>query len=668
MKDLFVFISLTLSSLLLQAQTPCSNPGQTASTAFPVCGTSVFTQNTVPVCGDFRLPSPSCATDRTSDKNPFWYKFTCFKSGTLGFLVTPKDMNSDYDWELYDVTGKDPNDAYRDGSLVIASNWSGEKGLTGASASGTQRFVCAGFGKPLFSSMPSLVEGHNYILLISHFSNTQFGYDLSFGGGTAVITDPAIPRLAKAEAHCGGSTISIKLSKKIKCNSIAANGSDFIVTPAASSPVKGVSVDCTTKFDTDSITITLSQNLPPGNYSLGMKAGDDGNTLLDYCDHAVPLTDVATFSVLPVSPTPMDSLVKPTCSPSSLKLIFSEPISCASLAANGSDFILNGPYTVAIDNATGICANGTSFTREIVLALSQPLQRNGSFTLALKNGSDGNTLLNHCGVPTPAGSSISFSIRDTVNADFAYNIQYGCSVDMVDFSHPGGNGVTQWKWNLDDNQTGSNQDMQGRYQVFEEKHIELVVSNGFCSDTARQTILLDNFLKADFNVLPDHCHSEPVGFKSTSSGKITRHEWLFGDGLSGNGDSVTHVYGAPPGTTDYTVRHTVTDLYGCTKTIEKPVKIYVNCQIDVPNAFTPDADMKNDLLYPLNAIKAEQLDFKVFNRWGQLIFHSNDWKKGWDGRFNGQLQPPGTYVWTLQYIHRDTKQKVQKKGTSLLVR
>ena len=102
--------------------------------------------------------------------------------------------------------------------------------------------------------------------------------------------------------------------------------------------------------------------------------------------------------------------------------------------------------------------------------------------------------------------------------------------------------------------------------------------------------------------------------------------------------------------------------------MEKKVTIYVNCQIDVPNAFTPDADMKNDLLYPLNAIKAEQLEFKVYNRWGQLIFQTNDWKKGWDGRFNGQLQPAGTYVWILQYTHRDTKQRIQKKGASLLIR
>jgi len=210
--------------------------------------------------------------------------------------------------------------------------------------------------------------------------------------------------------------------------------------------------------------------------------------------------------------------------------------------------------------------------------------------------------------------------------------------------------------------------VQAKYRVFDKKDVQLIVTNGFCSDTSRQSFTLDNFLKADFSVLEDHCHSEPVFFKSTSTGKIVRHDWQFGDGNTGAGDSLNHVYGPPTRTTTYKVRHTVTDRYGCSKSVEKNVNIYVNCQIDIPTAFTPDGDMKNDILYPLNAVKAEQLDFKVYNRWGQLIFHTTDWKKGWDGKYNGQLQSTGVYVWTLRYIHRDTDQLINKKGSSMLIR
>ena len=668
MKKSFLVLFATLLYCITTAQIPCTVAGQNPSTAFPVCGTSVFTQNTVPLCGGKRLPSPSCSRDQISDANPFWYKFTCFQSGTLGFLITPKNLGSDYDWELYDVTGKNPDDVYTDGSLVVGSNWSGETGLTGASAAGTRRFECAGRGVVLFSSMPPIQAGHNYLLLISHFSATQFGYDLSFGGGTAVITDPTAPQLKQAEPNCGGNIITLRLSKKIKCSSIAADGTDFFITPGSSVPLSSVGFDCSAKFDTDSIRITLNQFLAPGNYRVNIKQGSDGNTLLDYCDQAVPVTDVANFVVLPNAPTPMDSMTKLQCSPSLIKLIFSKPISCASVAANGSDFILNGPYTVGITNAKASCSGTGTSSKEIILALSQPLQQGGNFTLLLRTGTDGNTILNECGIQTPASSSIAFSIQDTVNADFTYTIQYGCVEDTVDFAHSGQNGVTQWKWNLDDNLSSNEQNTQAKYRVFEKKDIVLIVSNGFCTDTSRQSFVLDNFLNADFSVPQDNCHSEPVFFKSTSTGKITQYDWQFGDGLTGTGDSLNHIYAPPSRTTIYTVKHSVTDLYGCTKTIEKTINIYVNCQIDVPNAFTPDDDMKNDLLYPLNAIKAEQLDFKVYNRWGQLIFQTTDWKKGWDGRYNGQLQPAGIYVWTLRFIHRDTKQLIQKKGSSVLIR
>jgi gliding motility-associated-like protein len=667
MKYLFVFLSVTLLTCSLNAQ-PCSKPGQTPGTAFPVCGTTVFTQTTVPICSGRLMPSPACVADQVQDKNPFYYKFTCFKSGTLGFLITPKDLNSDYDWELYDITGKDPNDIYTMGSLVVASNWSGEFGLTGASSAGSKLFICAGPGKPLFSSMPTLKAGNNYLLLISHFSNTQFGYDLSFGGGSAVIADPIAPRLKFAEPNCGGDIITVNLTKKIKCASIATDGSDFLISPGSATPISSISVDCSVKFDTDSIRIKLNQFLPPGNYTLKIKQGSDGNTLLDYCDLPVPASDVATFTILPIAPTPMDSIVPPVCAPNMLRLVFNKPISCASIASDGTDFKLNGPYASGITSAKGNCAGSVAGSKEIILTLTQPLQRNGNFTLVLQNGTDGNTILNECGVQTPAGSSASFSMQDTVNADFSYTIQYGCAEDVVDFSHSGQNGVNQWKWNLDDNLLSTQQNPQGRYKVFDQKNVELIVSNGFCRDTSRQAFILDNFLTADFAVLDDHCHSEPVAFKSSSKGKIVQYNWQFGDGLAGTGDTTNHIYAPPPRTTAYTVRHTVTDLYGCTKFAEKKINVYVNCQIDVPTAFTPDADMKNDILYPLNAIKAEQLDFKVYNRWGQLIFQTNDWKRGWDGRYNGQLQPTGIYVWILRYIHRDTKQKVSKKGSSILIR
>jgi hypothetical protein len=217
---------------------PCTTPGQTPSTAFPVCGTSTFQQTTVPICATHSLAVPGCSGGAASanyqDKNPYWYKFTCYQSGTLGFLISPIDQGDDYDWQLYDITGHSPDEVYSDASLVVTGNWAGTFGNTGASSTGVNFIQCASDPadkKNSFAKMPTLIQGHTYLLLVSHFTDSQSGYKLSFGGGTAVITDTTQPRLKYAEASCGGDVIRVKLNKKMKCNSIAGNGSDFYVTP-----------------------------------------------------------------------------------------------------------------------------------------------------------------------------------------------------------------------------------------------------------------------------------------------------------------------------------------------------------------------------------------------------------------------------------------------------
>src|SRR5678816_779851 len=109
-----IFIGLCLIVLCINsssAQTPCDTLGQNPGTAFPVCGTDTFSISSVPICGDKRVPGP-CTNVPLTDKNPFWYKFTCFSAGTLGFVITPNTLSDDYDWQLFDVTNRNPNDVY----------------------------------------------------------------------------------------------------------------------------------------------------------------------------------------------------------------------------------------------------------------------------------------------------------------------------------------------------------------------------------------------------------------------------------------------------------------------------------------------------------------------------------------------------------------------------
>ena len=93
-----------------------------------------------------------------------------------------------------------------------------------------------------------------------------------------------------------------------------------------------------------------------------------------------------------------------------------------------------------------------------------------------------------------------------------------------------------------------------------------------------------------------------------------------------------------------------------------------NCYAAVPSAFTPNNDGLNDYLYPLNASKADQMEFRVYNRMGQLVFISTNISKKWDGKFMGLPQDTGLFIWMLRYTHHDTGEKIFLKGTTLLIR
>jgi len=650
----------------------CTTLGQTPSTAFPVCGTTVFQQTTVPICYTRTLVVPGCNDGAAyGDKNPYWYRFTCFVSGSLAFTITPTDLNDDYDWQLYDITGRNPDDVFTNPALVVTGNWSGSSGTTGASATGITTIQCASnpaTSTPRFARSPNIVAGRTYLLLVSHYTDSQSGYGLSFGGGTAVITDPKDPLMADVKPNCGGDQLRVKLNKKMKCSSIAANGSDIVAFPGGINAVSVSPIGCNSNFETDSVVITLSQPLPAGNYTLQLKNGSDNNTIVDLCDKPIPLTDVLNFQIQLLQPTKLDSLVPVACATGEVRFVFKKLIRCSSIDPNGTDFDVTGTYPVTVTGARGNCS-ADGLTSEIIVSFSQPLQTKGTFTVRLKPGFDGNTIIDECNQNTPV-SQMSFSVKDTVNADFSYNIRLGCLADTVDYSHPGGNEINSWLWNFGTGAGATNQNEQVIYKTFGEKTATLIVSNGFCRDSVSAKIYLDNFLKADFVIDTFNCPAEPVLITGipTSERPVT-HFWSFGDGQTSTDEQpLQHLYPVTFADAKYKVSYTVTNDLGCSNTMEKTITVVKTCRIDVPNVFTPNGDGLNDFFGPLNAIKADQLIFRVYNRWGNLIFETKDWLKGWDGKYKSIDQEPTTYVWRLSYINRDTKKSIELKGTVQLIR
>ena len=96
------------------------------------------------------------------------------------------------------------------------------------------------------------------------------------------------------------------------------------------------------------------------------------------------------------------------------------------------------------------------------------------------------------------------------------------------------------------------------------------------------------------------------------------------------------------------------------------IRVFNGPQIYVPNAFTPNGDIKNDILKPI-CIGIKSLNyFKVFNRYGELIFETSTFNKGWNGLYKGTVQENATFVWVAEAV--DLKNNIiQKKGTFVLI-
>ena len=116
----------------------------------------------------------------------------------------------------------------------------------------------------------------------------------------------------------------------------------------------------------------------------------------------------------------------------------------------------------------------------------------------------------------------------------------------------------------------------------------------------------------------------------------------------------------------YTVR--VSNNFGCFDTASIRVHVFkLKADFYVPNAFTPNADSKNNIFRPI-PIGMKSVDiFRVYNRWGQMLYSGTGNGAGWDGKFGGKAQETATYVWYAEGVDY-LNNKIKRKGSVVLIR
>lgn len=105
--------------------------------------------------------------------------------------------------------------------------------------------------------------------------------------------------------------------------------------------------------------------------------------------------------------------------------------------------------------------------------------------------------------------------------------------------------------------------------------------------------------------------------------------------------------------------------FGCTA--DTVVEVFYNCDlVDIPTAFSPNGDGKNDILY-VRGKNISVMHLAIYNRWGQSVFESTDIKTGWDGKFNGQDAPIEAYAFVLSGVFKSSE-RFHKQGNITLLR
>ncbi|MCE6989037.1 gliding motility-associated C-terminal domain-containing protein [Dyadobacter sp. CY323] len=115
---------------------------------------------------------------------------------------------------------------------------------------------------------------------------------------------------------------------------------------------------------------------------------------------------------------------------------------------------------------------------------------------------------------------------------------------------------------------------------------------------------------------------------------------------------------------NFQIRAASTD--GAFESLSNIINFKRSAGVFVPDAFTPNGDGYNDVLEAKSS-QLQSFNFSVMNRWGEVVFHSEDIAVGWDGMVNGMNAPVGSYVYKMTFVD-DINQTVEKSGTFMLLR
>ncbi len=222
--------------------------------------------------------------------------------------------------------------------------------------------------------------------------------------------------------------------------------------------------------------------------------------------------------------------------------------------------------------------------------------------------------------------------------------------------------ISFWNWNFGNGRASTDQNPQTFYLEGGDYVVQLLSGNTLgCRDSVRKTVSIERFRPFAGNDTVV-VKGESVFFNAT--GGVT---YLWKPATFLTNPNVPNPVGIYPDTARLTYTVFVESASGCKGSDDIEVRVVGQPTLFVPNAFTPNGDGLNDILAPITVGYRTLKFFRIFNRWGQMVYNSETLGRGWDGYYGGKLAEVGVYYYVLSTTDRTGKEE-QIKGDITLLR
>ena len=506
------------------------------------------------------------------------------------------------------------------------------------------------------SGTTSICSGNTAVITFNGTANSTISYSVNGGTTQSLLLNGSgigsitTPILTATQTFLLSSAY---FASNPTCSSSLNQNAIITVLPLPIATISGATTIC----EGESTVITFN-GTPDASVMYTINGGSNQTIVLDGSGNASFISSSlfinTTYSLVSVM-----SSSSPACSQSLIGNVEISIIPLPSATITGATTICSGTTSIISFNGTP----NSTVTYSIDGGLNQTLtldnMGNGSVNSGALNSTttytlNGVTLNNSPYCANILNPSVTIIVENPPVISFMPDVTAGCAPLSVIFTNTTLNSYN-CTWNFGDGNTGVGCDT-----------INHVYQQAGCYDVTLTTESLNGC--TDSLLMPNLICAEAVPFASftpsstiisllnpsstmiNSSINAVTYSWDFGDGTSSTETNPIHSFDIGD-EQNYTINLTAYSLSGCQSIAVAVIDIEEVLIYYVPNTFTPDNDNFNETFQPVFTSGYDPYEFNmlIFNRWGEIVFESNNADIGWDGTYGDKLVQDGVYTWKINF-------------------